>query len=122
MHGLRKYFVRILGHCTLKYSQSNFLIEVQPAIGLNCYIVLASGLAVLGLELALSTYFLHQMALNTNKTRYPIVNACIFRQPIDLDYFEEAVDFILSLKEVDSSKGVGVCGISKGNLKQYGLD
>ena len=41
-----------------------------------------------------------------------------FSQPVDLDYFEEAVDFILSLKEVDSSKGVGVCGISKGKQSQ----
>ena len=29
---LRKYLVKILGHYTLKYSQSNFLIEAQSAI------------------------------------------------------------------------------------------
>jgi cephalosporin-C deacetylase-like acetyl esterase len=33
---------------------------------------------------------------------------------MEVDYFEEAVDFLSSLPEVDASDGVGVCGISKG--------
>ena len=38
---------------------------------------------------------------------------------MDLDYFEEAVDYLLSRDDVDSSKGVGVCGISKGGEIAY---
>ena len=36
-----------------------------------------------------------------------------FSQAIDLDYFEEAVDFLLGLKEVKQGQGVGILGISK---------
>ncbi len=36
-----------------------------------------------------------------------------------MDYFEEAVDYLLSRDDVDSSKGVGVCGISKGGEIAY---
>ena len=36
-----------------------------------------------------------------------------FSQAIDLDYFEEAVDFLLGLKEVRQGQGVGILGISK---------
>jgi hypothetical protein len=53
---------------------------------------------------------------NTNSEKNYFYN---FRQPIELDYFEEAVDYLLSLPEVDSSKGVNVCGISKGGELAY---
>lgn len=36
------------------------------------------------------------------------------RQPLEMDYFEEAIDFLLDHPKVERSKGVGVCGISKG--------
>ena len=36
-----------------------------------------------------------------------------FSQAIDLDYFEEAVDFLMGLKEVKQGQGVGILGISK---------
>ena len=33
--------------------------------------------------------------------------------PIDLDYFEEAVDLVRNLDEVQKQKGIGLIGISK---------
>ena len=36
-------------------------------------------------------------------------------QPLELDYFEEAVDYLSALDVVNASNGIGLCGISKGN-------
>ena len=33
--------------------------------------------------------------------------------PLDLDYFEEAVDYMLALPQVDKSHGVALSGLSK---------
>ena len=33
---------------------------------------------------------------------------------MEMTYFEEAVDFLISHPQIDAGKGVGVCGISKG--------
>ena len=33
---------------------------------------------------------------------------------MEMTYFEEAVDFLISHPQIDAEKGVGVCGISKG--------
>ena len=35
------------------------------------------------------------------------------RGPLDLDYFEEAVDLLLDMDEVQKDKGLGLIGISK---------
>ena len=42
-----------------------------------------------------------------------IINLPHSRQPLNLDYFEEAVDFMLSLPQVDKNHGVAVSGLSK---------
>ena len=36
-----------------------------------------------------------------------------YRHPLDLDYFEEAVDFMLNLPQVDTKHGVALSGLSK---------
>ena len=37
----------------------------------------------------------------------------IFRRPLDLDYFEEAADWLLDRDDVQKEKGLGCIGISK---------
>ena len=37
----------------------------------------------------------------------------ICRTPINLDYFEEAIDMLLNMKEIQQNKGVGLMAISK---------
>ena len=38
---------------------------------------------------------------------------------MDMVYFEEALDFLIDHPQIDSEKGIGVCGISKG--AEFGL-
>ena len=35
-------------------------------------------------------------------------------EPIELDYFEKALDFLISQSKVDSKNGIGISGASKG--------
>ena len=37
----------------------------------------------------------------------------IFSEPLDLGYFEEAVDYMLNLPQVDKEHGVALSGLSK---------
>ena len=39
--------------------------------------------------------------------------------PMDMVYFEEALDFLIDHPQIESEKGIGVCGISKG--AEFGL-
>ena len=56
--------------------------------------------------------FIERFKQAISSLRYTI-NLHSSRQPLDLDYFEEAVDFMLSLPQVDKSHGVAVSGLSK---------
>ena len=38
---------------------------------------------------------------------------------MDMVYFEEALDFLIDHPQIESEKGIGVCGISKG--AEFGL-
>ena len=35
-------------------------------------------------------------------------------EPMNIVYFEEAIDYLIQQKTIKSDKGIGVCGISKG--------
>ena len=46
--------------------------------------------------------------------RYSRTDLLYFSQSLDLEYFEEAVDYMLSLEQVDKKHGVALMGLSKG--------
>jgi cephalosporin-C deacetylase-like acetyl esterase len=37
-----------------------------------------------------------------------------YREPLDIGYFEEALDLLIANPHIDSKNGIGICGISKG--------
>ena len=44
-----------------------------------------------------------------------VTEECFFRSAdIDMTYFEEAIDFLIDHPQIESKKGIGVYGISKG--------